>query len=96
MCIKVKKSAKILGLLLFLSFSSVVAKTATFVDVYGRKVILDLPVKKACLLVTYELIPALKIRNQVVAVGSWAYDDPIMKITIPDLNDIPSPGVGGP
>ena len=96
MYIKVEKLARILGLLLFLSFSSVLAKTATFVDVYGRKVTLDLPVKKACLLVTYELIPALKIRNQIVAIGSWAYDDPIMKTTIPDLNNIPSPGVGGP
>ena len=95
MYIKVKNLVKILGLLLFLCFS-ILAKTSTFIDVYGRKVNVDLPVKRACLLVTYELIPALKIRDQVVAIGSWAYDDPIMKITIPDLNQMVSPGVGGP
>lgn len=81
---------------LFFIFPYVYAKTLTFTDVYGREVTLDIPVKRACLLVTYELIPALKIRNQVVAIGKWAYDDPIMKATVPDLNDIPSPGVGGP
>ena len=86
----------ILVLLLFLNFSYTFAKTLTFTDVYGRKVSLDVPVRRACLLATYELIPALKIRNQVVAVGKWAYDDPIMKATVPDLNNIPSPGVGGP
>ena len=90
------KKFLMLMLLLFLSFSYVYAKTLTFTDVYGRKVSLDVPVRRACLLATYELIPVLKIRNQVVAVGKWAYDDPIMKATVPDLNNIPSPGVGGP
>ena len=90
------KKILMLMLLLFLNFSYVYAKTLTFTDVYGRKVSLNVPVKRACLLVTYELVPALKIRNQVVAVGKWAYDAPIMKATVPDLNNIPSPGVGGP
>jgi len=90
------KKFLILMLLLFLSFSYVYAKTLAFTDVYGRKVNLNVPVKRACLLSTYELIPALKIRNQVVAIGKWAYDDPIMKTTVSNLNNIPSPGVGGP
>jgi len=89
---------KILILLpfLFLNLSYVLAETFTFSDAYGRKVVLSIPVEKACLLATYELIPALKIRSQVVAIGSWAYNDYIMKSTIPDLDKIPAPGTGGP
>jgi len=90
------KRIPILLTFMFLSFINASAKPLSFTDVYGRKVIIDIPVKKACLLVTYELIPALKIRDQVVAIGKWAYDDPILKATVSDLNRIPSPGVGGP
>jgi len=90
------KRIPILLTFMFLSFINASAKPLSFTDVYRRKVIIDIPVKRACLLVTYELIPALKIRDQVVAIGKWAYDDPILKATVSDLNRIPSPGVGGP
>lgn len=68
----------------------------TVTDKYLRKVSVEIPVKRACLLVTYELIPALNIRSQVACIGSWGYQDPILKATLPDLKNIPSPGTGGP
>ncbi len=68
----------------------------TLTDKYSRKVSVEIPVKRACLLVTYELIPALNIRSQIACIGSWGYQSPILKATVPDLKSIPSPGTGGP
>lgn len=81
---------------IFITYSLSFTRTITLIDSFKREITLEVPVKRACLLVTYELIPVLKIRSQVVAIGNWAYKDPIMKATVLDLNQIPSPGVGGP
>lgn len=41
-------------------------------DKLGRKVVLEVPVKRAVICITYELIPALDIWDQVVGVSNWA------------------------
>ncbi|MCS7231988.1 MAG: ABC transporter substrate-binding protein [Elusimicrobiota bacterium] len=82
--------------LFFYNIGEVLSKTLVFKDAYNRDISITVPVKRACLLATYQLIPALKIKSQVVAIGKWAYDDPIMQSTITELDKIPAPGVGGP
>lgn len=44
----------------------------TLVDKLGRSVTVSVPVKKAVVVITYELIPALGIWDQVVGVSRWA------------------------
>jgi iron complex transport system substrate-binding protein len=66
---------KVLVLILFLSFIWVEvlqAETIRVTDKLGRKVTVDVPVKRAVILITYEFIPALNLWNQVVGVSRWA------------------------
>ncbi|MGC9142116.1 MAG: ABC transporter substrate-binding protein [Caldimicrobium sp.] len=66
---------KILGLALLLLFSQVefgFSSTLTVTDVLGRKVTVKVPVKRAIIAITPELIPALDIWDQVAGVSDWA------------------------
>ncbi|MFZ8831572.1 MAG: ABC transporter substrate-binding protein [Thermodesulfobacteriaceae bacterium] len=66
---------KVLVLILFLSFIWVEvlqAETIRVTDKLGRTVTIDVPVKRAVIVTTYELIPALNLWNQVVGVSRWA------------------------
>lgn len=93
----VKFFSLFLSLILVLLFlQNCLGEEVTLYDKYNRRVNINVPTKRACLLATYELIPALKISSQVVCLGKWAYESPILKQTIPNLNKIPTPGVGGP
>ncbi len=58
--------------LAFLRVSVSEAGTLTVIDKLGRKITVETPVKRAVLIITYELIPALDIWNQVIAVSRWA------------------------
>ncbi|MDW8002668.1 MAG: ABC transporter substrate-binding protein [Deltaproteobacteria bacterium] len=58
------------ALLLFSAPSS--GKTVTVVDKLGRRVEVEVPVKRAIIVISYELIPALNIWDQVVGVSRWA------------------------
>ncbi len=49
-------------------FTSVITVT----DKLGRKVSVSVPVKRAIVVITYELIPALNLWDQVVGVSDWA------------------------
>ena len=68
----------VLGLCLLLSsLLTVPASRAGTVlvvkDKLGRTVKVKVPVKRAIVIVGYELIPALKVWKQVIGVSSWAY-----------------------
>jgi iron complex transport system substrate-binding protein len=66
---------KVLVLILVLSFIWVEvlqAETLRITDKLGRTVMVDVPVKRAVIVITYELIPALNLWNQVVGVSRWA------------------------
>jgi len=62
---------KALLLVLFFS-SSIYAKAIVVKDKLGRKVKVDVPVKRAIIIISYELIPALDIWDQVVGISRWA------------------------
>ncbi|MEW6162506.1 MAG: ABC transporter substrate-binding protein [Nitrospirota bacterium] len=69
------------------------AETITYKDKLGRVINIPIPAKRAVLLITYELIPALGIWDRVVGIGRWAYDNDLMKATRPDIErSIPSAG----
>ncbi|MGB9628630.1 MAG: ABC transporter substrate-binding protein [Thermodesulfobacteriota bacterium] len=48
------------------------AATITYTDKMGRVVNVPVPVKRAVIVISYELIPALNIWNQVAGVSRWA------------------------
>lgn len=48
------------------------ASTLTIIDKLGRKVAVEIPVKRAVIAITPELIPALEIWDRVVGVSDWA------------------------
>lgn len=65
---------KVLTLALLLSAVGAEAVSAELVvtDKLGRPVAVQVPVRRAVLCITYELIPALDLWEQVVGVSSWA------------------------
>ncbi len=66
--------SKILILCILVSFCFGVAFATpyTFVDKRGKRISVNVPVKRAIFVVSYELIPALNLWNQVVGVSVWA------------------------
>ena len=78
-----------------LSFQTAEAETLTYTDKLGRTVAVPLPVNRAAIFQIYELIPALGIADKIVGIGSYAYDNDLMKAAIPDIkNTIPCAGNG--
>ncbi|MDI6890146.1 MAG: ABC transporter substrate-binding protein [Thermodesulfovibrionales bacterium] len=83
------------GFSLILTFSSPEASTITYNDKLGRKVAIDVPVKRAVFFISYELIPTLGVWDKVVGISRWAYDNDLMKAAKPDIEKtIPSVGSG--
>ena len=73
----------------------VFATTYTFTDKRGEKIIIDIPIKRAVIVISYELIPALDLWNQVVGVSVWAEKDcDIYKAFIKLNPDFKKPTVG--
>ncbi|MGC9021893.1 MAG: ABC transporter substrate-binding protein [Dissulfurimicrobium sp.] len=94
-----KKQTVNTGLIVILSLmdiSHVLAYTVTYKDKLGRVVTVDAPVKRAVILITYDLIPALDIWDDVAGINRWAYShDDLFKATRPDAEKtIPSVGTG--
>jgi len=50
------------------------ASTVTVIDKLGRRVKLEAPVRRAVIVISYELIPALNLWSQVVGVSRWAQE----------------------
>ena len=88
---------KILSLWILVIFLAgvVFATTYTFTDKRGEKIIIDIPIKRAVIVISYELIPALDLWNQVVGVSVWAEKDcDIYKAFIKLNPDFKKPTVG--
>ncbi len=67
---------KVLTVLLSLVMVGIAsASTITVTDKLGRKVLLNLPVSRAVIIISYELIPALNIWSQIVGVSRWAEEN---------------------
>ncbi len=64
------------------------------VDKIGRTVKVQAPVKKAVLLTTYELIPALGIWDNIAATGKWSLKNDLMLVFSSKLSKFPSVGSG--
>lgn len=82
--------------MLFLgSPTAVEADTVTFCDSLGRTVHISVPVSRAVIFQTYELIPALGIWHRVVGVGRSALDNDLMMAAAPDAaRELASAGSG--
>ncbi len=65
---------KVLVLLALGLSGYVSAEPYTVVDKLGRSISVDIPVRRAVIALSYELIPALDIWDRVVGVSSWAQD----------------------
>lgn len=59
-------------IILFYWSKSCFASVITVTDKLGRKVSVSVPVKRAIIAITHELIPALNLWDQVVGVSDWA------------------------
>jgi iron complex transport system substrate-binding protein len=83
-------------LFVLLSATTLKADTRTFTDKMGRVVTVSLPVRRAVLFQTPELIPALGVWDKIVGISRSAYDTDLFKATKPDIEmTIPSLGSGG-
>ena len=65
---------KILSLCILVIFLAgvVLATPYTFIDKRGKRITVNVPIKRAVIVISYELIPALDIWDQVAGVSSWA------------------------
>ncbi|GAB5046480.1 ABC transporter substrate-binding protein [Thermodesulfovibrio sp. TK110] len=64
---------KVLAFLITLAWvGATYASTYTVIDKLNRKITVQIPVKRAVIVISYELIPALNIWNQVAGVSRWA------------------------
>jgi iron complex transport system substrate-binding protein len=88
---------------LFLMFAVAVLLTArmveaeniTYTDNLGRVATIQVPVSRAVIFQTYELIPALGIWDNIVGIGRYAYSNDLIKATKPDVASvIPSASAG--
>jgi iron complex transport system substrate-binding protein len=83
-------------LALFFSATFLYAETREYTDKMGRVVAVSLPVRRAVLFQTPELIPALGIWDKIVGISKSVYDNDLFKATNPDFETtVPSAGSGG-
>ncbi len=76
--------------------TAALAEPFTYTDDLGRTVTVSVPVKRAAIFQTYELIPALGIWDQVVGIGRYAYSNDLVRATKADVEEtVPSAGSGG-
>ncbi|MGB9711270.1 MAG: ABC transporter substrate-binding protein [Thermodesulfovibrio sp.] len=67
---------KVLATLVTLAWvEAAYASTYTITDKLGRTVTVNIPVKRAVIVISYELIPALNIWSQVAGVSRWAEEN---------------------
>ncbi|MGO9571124.1 MAG: ABC transporter substrate-binding protein [Desulfomonilaceae bacterium] len=84
-----------LAFTLLLAAEVAAAESITYTDKLGRVVTIQVPVRRAVIFQTYELIPALEIWDNVVGIGRYAYSNDLMKATKPDIASvIPSASAG--
>jgi iron complex transport system substrate-binding protein len=74
----------LLGLMLLPAFTSPAAQL-TYRDKMGRTVTVQIPVKRAVLYETYELLPVTGTWNQVAGISRYAYDNDLLLALKPDL-----------
>jgi iron complex transport system substrate-binding protein len=90
-----KNACILLGCILAMSAASVEAADINYTDKLGRQVNITVPVRKAVIFQTTELIPVLGIWDRVVGVGRFTYDSDILKAAKPDIaSAIPCAGSG--
>lgn len=71
------------------------ASTITVTDKLGRKVSINVPVKRAVVVISYELIPALNLWSQVSGVSRWAEENcGLYKTIVTDNKNLRKPLVG--
>ncbi len=87
-------AATIAAFLVMISTALPAAGTYTYRDKLGRDVTVRVPVKRAVLFSTYELVPVLDAWDALVGVGRWAYDNDLMKAARPSITRVPSVGTG--
>lgn len=61
------------------------AEAFTYTDDLGRTVTVSVPVKRAVIFQTYELIPALGLWDYVAGIGRYAYSNDLVRATKPDV-----------
>ena len=74
-----------------LTGGALAAQNITLTDKLGRVVTIHVPVSRAVIFQTYELIPALGIWDYVVGIGRHAYDNDLIKATKPDVAGVIPP-----
>jgi iron complex transport system substrate-binding protein len=71
------------------------AADITYTDKMGRLVTIPVPVKRAVIFQTSELIPVLGIWDNVVGIGKYAYESDLLSAAKPDIEQtIPSASAG--
>jgi len=71
------------------------ASTLTVTDKLGRKVTVQIPVQKAVIVISYELIPALNLWNQVAGVSRWAEENcELYRAIVTENPSLKRPSVG--
>ena len=64
-------------------------------DSLGRTVTVQAPVKRAVLVIDYEIVPALNVWNKIVAVTRWAKQNDLIRAVRPNIeSEFPSIGTG--
>jgi len=87
---------KVLALFLTLIFVGALhASTFTLTDKLGRAVTVNVPIKRAVIVISYELIPAMNLWNQVAGVSHWAEEHcDIYKAIVRENPSLRKPNVG--
>lgn len=85
----------VLAFALIATHQAVLAENLTCTDKLGRTVTVKIPVSRAVIFQTYELIPALGIWDKVVGIARFAYANDLIKATRPNIaTAIPSVSAG--
>jgi len=87
---------KVLALFLILIWVGALhASTFTLTDKSGRAVTVNVPVKRAVIVISYELIPAMNLWNQVAGVSRWAEEhNDLYKAIVRENPSLRKPNVG--
>lgn len=71
------------------------AETVSYTDKLGRSVEVSVPIKRAVLFETYELVAHLGVWDEIVGISRYAYKNDLIRAVKPDIErTIPSAGSG--
>lgn len=71
------------------------AEEVVFCDSLGRTVTVQAPVRRAVVVIDYEIVPALGVWDQIVAVTRWAKQNDLIRAVRPNIeSEFPSIGTG--